>query len=92
MSRITVTDLTESPCVGQSITAGCLRRKDEVEFILVLPRNRALWPQPDLKLAAGDRLVAITSDADWSSLNEHLDNVDTQIRKAAPDPARPAGV
>lgn len=64
-----------SPCVGQSIAAGCLGGKDEVEVILVLRGNRALWPHPDLALEAGDRLVALTSDSGWSSLSDHLAHV-----------------
>lgn len=62
----------KSPCVGQAITAGCLKGQDEVEFILVLRGNRALWPHADLKLEAGDRLIAVTSDSDWASLGVHL--------------------
>jgi chloride channel protein, CIC family len=64
-----------SSCVGQPITAGCLGGTDEVEFILVLRGNHALWPHSDLKLEAGDRLIAIASDSGWSGLDNHLADV-----------------
>jgi CIC family chloride channel protein len=66
----------KSPCVGQPIAGSCLvSDKAEVEFILVLRGDSALWPQDDLKLEAGDRLVAVASDAGWANLSGHIDNV-----------------
>lgn len=79
-----------SPCVGQSITAGCLGGKDEVEVILVLRGNRALWPHPDLALEAGDRLVALMSDSGWSSLSDHLARVGDPTSTVTDDSRSPA--
>ena len=64
-----------SPCVGQSIAAACLGGKDQVEVILVLRGNQVLWPHSDLRLVAGDRLVAVTTDSGWSSLGSHVDGL-----------------
>lgn len=63
-----------SSCAGQPVN--CLSGGQKgVEFILVLRGNEALLPQQDLKLEAGDRLVALTSETAWSGLAAHLDNV-----------------
>ncbi|HUO31166.1 MAG TPA: chloride channel protein [Bryobacteraceae bacterium] len=70
----------KSPCVGQPIGAGCLKGQEEVELILVLRGNRALWPHSDLRLEAGDRLVAVASEPAWSSLSDHL------VKLGAPPP------
>jgi chloride channel protein, CIC family len=76
---------SKSPCVGQPITTGCLATNEDVEFILILRGNRVLWPHSDLKLEAGDRLIAVASDSGWSSLAGHLDEVATVSHKAARD-------
>jgi chloride channel protein, CIC family len=65
----------KSACVGQPITDGCLGGKGEVEFILVLRGNRALWPHADLKLEAGDQLVAVASDSGWSDLGGNIADI-----------------
>lgn len=82
----------KSPCAGQLI--GCLGANDDVELILVLRGNRSLWPHSDLKLEAGDRLVAVATDSGWASLAGHLDDVATVSAKAArqsrPPSPRPA--
>lgn len=70
----------------EQIRIGVLRRKSAwigqavpsekgVEFILVIRGNRVLFPHPDLKLEAGDELVAIAAQTEWSGLAEHLDSV-----------------
>ena len=65
----------ESPCAGRSVPSGCLGSHPEVEFILILRAADALWPHSDVKLQAGDRLIAVASDAAWSELAEHLDSI-----------------
>jgi chloride channel protein, CIC family len=65
----------ESPCAGQLIQGGCFGSHPDVEFILVLRQEQVLWPNADLQLEPGDRLVALASDAGWSALAPHLDNV-----------------
>jgi chloride channel protein, CIC family len=81
----------KSSCVGQSITAGGLGENDEVEFILVLRGNRGLWPHSELKLEAGDRLIAVASDSGWSSLDDHLADVGPPGHRATREaPSAPA--
>ena len=64
----------QSSCVGQPVESGCLGgMEDDVKWILVMRGNQALWPRSDLKLEAGDRLVAVASDAAWANLAAHLD-------------------
>ncbi|HTT64351.1 MAG TPA: chloride channel protein [Bryobacteraceae bacterium] len=46
-----------------------------VEFILVLRHNRVLFPHPELKLEAGDQLIAVAGQAAWNGLRGHLDSV-----------------
>ena len=67
--------LPKSPCVGQSIQASGLEGREDLELILVLRGDRTLWPHSDLKLEAEDRLVAVTSEAGWSSLTNQLQDV-----------------
>ncbi len=75
----------KSPCVGQPIQASCLGVSgDEVEFILILRGNSSLLPHSDLKLEAGDQLVAVTSDAAWAGLAKHLDAVAPTPSKTPP--------
>ncbi len=64
----------KSPCVGQPITSGCLGSNEDVEFILVLRGKCSFWPRADVKLEAGDRLVAVASEKAWAGLAEHLDH------------------
>ncbi len=61
---------SDSPWVGQPVPS-----TKNVEFILVLRGSRTFFPNPDLKLAAGDQLVAIAPQAEWAGLQEHLDPV-----------------
>ena len=65
----------DSPCIGKTIRSGCLGRAQDVEFILILRGNRALWPQSNPELATGDRLIAVASDAAWSDLAGQLDGI-----------------
>ena len=64
-----------SPCAGQSLKADCFGGKDDVEFILVLRGDRALWPHSDLKLEPRDRLIAVASDSGWSRIDGQFDRV-----------------
>jgi CIC family chloride channel protein len=61
---------SDSPWAGQAVPS-----ENGVEFILVLRRDRVLFPHPDLKLEAGDQLVAVAAQAGWAGLGEHLDSV-----------------
>jgi CIC family chloride channel protein len=63
---------------------------DGVEFILILRGDRVLFPHADLKLEAGDQLVAAASQADWGGLREHLDSV-PKVLPGQPSGAAPAG-
>ncbi|HXK06931.1 MAG TPA: chloride channel protein [Verrucomicrobiae bacterium] len=65
----------KSACVGQPLGSGCLVAGNNLEFIMVLRGERSLFPHPDLKLEAGDRLVAVASDAAWSAVRPHLDTI-----------------
>jgi len=69
----------DSAWVGQAVpdTHG-------VEFILVLRNNRVLFTHPDLKLEAGDQLVAVAAQAEWVGLKEQLDSVSKRHLQAAP--------
>jgi chloride channel protein, CIC family len=77
----------KSSWIGQPIDPAFLEGKDGVEFILVLRGNRALWPHADLKLEAGDRLLAVASDSGWSRLGDNLANIAPPGR-AAPQERR----
>ena len=56
--------------IGQAVPS-----ENGVEFILVLRQNRVLFPHPDLKLEAGDQIIAVAAQAEWAGLREHLDSV-----------------
>jgi len=77
----------KSPCVGREIGSGCLGTNEDVEFILVLRGNRSLWPHSDLKLEAGDRLIAVATDAGWLSLSAHFNEVAPARKGAREAPA-----
>lgn len=77
----------KSPCVGQTI-ASCLGQNEDVELILVLRDNRVLWPHSDLKLEAHDRFIAVATDAGWTSLAPHLEEIATVTSKVASTPSR----
>jgi len=59
-----------SAWIGQAVPS-----ENGVEFILVMRGNRVLFPHSDLKLEAGDELVAIAAQTEWVRLTEHLDPV-----------------
>jgi len=74
----------KSPCAGKTIESRCFGEiGNDLELILVLRDNRSLWPHPDLKLEAGDRLVTLASPSAWASLAPHLDHVAPATRKRA---------
>lgn len=60
----------DSTWIGQAMPS-----QRGVEFILVLRGNRVLFPHPDLKLQAGDQMVAVAAQAEWAGLREQLDSV-----------------
>ncbi len=74
---------SESLFVGQPIDARffAVLPKD-ADIILVLRRNRVLGPRPDLKLEAGDQLVAITTQTAWEHLLEVLDAIPQPTHRA----------
>jgi hypothetical protein len=76
---------TQSPCVDQLAGSGCLGGPpDDVEIMLVLRQDRVFYSYRDLKLEAGDRIVAVASPAAWGRLREHLDSVTLPPAQVAP--------
>lgn len=61
----------DSPCIGQP--PGCFAAKGDVpELILTIRGDEILRPHPELRLAAGDRLVMLGTDAEWARMGEDL--------------------
>jgi chloride channel protein, CIC family len=71
----------KSPLVAKHLETAFLGPGDQIELILVLRNDRALWPHAGLRLEEGDHLVAITSDEGWAELSQHVDPI--------PHPKRP---
>lgn len=61
----------DSHCVGQSPSCFAAAR-DLPELILMIRGDEILRPDPELRLAAGDRLVMVASDTEWAHMSDDL--------------------
>ena len=72
----------QSSCIGRPLA--CLQKsKQDMEFILVLRDEIALWPAADLRLRPEDRLIGIGSKSNWAALAPDLEPLHSR-EEAAP--------
>ena len=79
---------SKSTCVGQRVGSECWGgMRGDFETILILRRSRVLAPHPDIKLEAGDQVIAIASPTAWKAAQEHLDMVPPPLPELAVAPS-----
>jgi chloride channel protein, CIC family len=72
--RLTISVLkATSPCVGQPAAASELTADGETSLFAIIRDERMLGPRQDVRLAAGDRLLLLTSAEALKRLAPHLE-------------------